>query len=34
MTTSLYILLPLLGGLIGAVIGLRAYKNYRLKKGK
>lgn len=34
MNSSLFILLPLIGSIIGAVIGAKAYANYNKNKKK
>lgn len=34
MDISIYIFLPILSGIIGGIIGGRAYRNYNRRKGK
>lgn len=34
MNIPVYIFLPIIGVIIGTIIGSRAYKNYQLKKRK
>lgn len=34
MTVPVYIFLPVLGGIIGAIIGAREYRNYNRRKKK